>query len=566
MQSGSKLLKLHRDRAAFWPWPIIACGMAVLFAYNIFRAVKYGEGLWAAGHDLKHYGTMARNFIRGLGFRVDAIHVMQLSDAKHSLNSYVFAVIHPLIIAGLMKLLGDSSYRPVFYTTAIYMTLILPLAYCYLRKMVSPFLATWGAFLLAFCPALLNLELLGLTESLMFVVLLTIFMLQRMKPPLMASFLSGLGLGVLHLSRATGMILAPGFFYLTWRTRRSWGVALFALGFLIPTSFGLWSSSRGEIKYAETYSPVKEIEHFGGPDLNIYMPVRPGTLQAMWTYRKFVLRKAFSYGKRMLREINNWWGDWWVFAPALLWLLWRKRSPWLGFFLLSYATSMASVLLFWYDYRVQIHLVGFHLFFALCYLKLLRHSLNRRTCLAAGIFFLVLAVVNRHLSEQTFVLLEAIIAAILLLPVLGRGWSRQWRPIAIATAAGFFLMIQWSQLKVNWTNFQEPPREGIRPYQWSLTHLREMGISQDSLILAQPQRDVTWFADNRSVFLPGNLKETLDFLSRFPEKKYVLLISPPSEALVSEFKKIGLKQFPSIETNLWIYGPALPTSPSSSTS
>jgi len=562
-----KLPSLRKETTARWAWPLLGMGMLILFSYNWYRALKYGEGMWTAGHDLKHYGTLARNFLRGLGFRVDAIHVMQLSDAKHSLDSYVFAFIHPLIIAVLMKVLKDPSYMPVFYTTAIYMTLILPLAYLFLRRAVSPGLALWGAFLLAFCPSLLNLELLGLTESLMFVVLFILLIsLFQIRAPLVSAFVSGLCLGILHLSRATGMILAPGFFFVTWRTRKMLGLVLFAIGFLLPTALGMWSSSRGDIKYAETYSPIKEIEHFGGPDLNVYMPERPSTLKGLWMYREFVFRKAMSYGTRMLKEINAWWGDWWVFAPAMLFLLWRKRSPWLVFFLLSYATSMASVLLFWYDYRVQIHLVGFHLFFALCYLKLLWRTIDRKSAIRAGLFFVGLALINRHLSPVAFLVMESLIAVILLLPVLGRSWSRAMKPMAGALAFGFCLMVQWQEVKLNWINFHEPERPGIKAYQQSMTHLRELGISQDSLIIARYQRDVTWFSDNRCLAIPWNLKETMAFLKRFPEEKYFLFTERPEEFFDAELRSLGLKEIAGGYPNLWIYGPRKVPRPSSSTS
>jgi len=539
-------------------WLVVALATALLVVFNLFRAQKFGTALWIAGHDLKHYGTIALRYLDGFGFRVDAIHVMQLHESLKSLDQYVFHFVHPWIIAQMMKLTGDRSYYPVFYTTALYSAFSIPLAYYFLRKYFSPLTSLGASLFCAFSVPYLTPVRLGMTEPLMFPMLVMIFIaITRIRSEIGNPFVSGFLLGVLHVTRSTGIILAPAFFLFTWRSRGIRAVLLFALGMAIPTALGYWIITPGPLKYSHTYSVSSEIVHFGGPSLNEYQPERLNRFSNLHNYAPYIFNKVVAYGTAMIRDLSPFWGDFWVFVPAMALLFWRRRSPWFYFFTVAFALSTLSVVAFWYDARVNLHLIAFTLFFAVLYLYRQRQSIGRTELLGAAVFALLFIIGNHFVPRGYNFIPQMLVAIVLALPFVGRAAYARWKKPALVTALGFVLAVQYYQTRGNIRLLADLEPHEFRPYQIELTQINSRGIPRNALILSEWSRDVTWFAGNRSVYFPNNLVETMKFLERFDVPKYVVLASPPTEKALAQINAVGFKRLDLGLDALWIYGTSL---------
>lgn len=537
---------------------VILFGTVVLFALHLYRIQKNPYHFWAPAIDPKLFGSVALHFLENRGFRFDALEAYQLSEKTTSLDCYTFSFLHPFFIALSMKLLHDRSFFPILYSTALWMSLCLPLFYCVLRRLVPPWPALVGALLFCVSPDMLSLGPSGQSEPLMFVILFSaLISFWYIKLPCLSSLVSGACLGFVNLTRPSGMILAPAFIYLHLKTRRSLGTFAFLGGFLVPTLFGNFLVHKVQLQYNRLAYPLVGSRPFGGPDEHRFSPEEKSLFSVVTRYPIPLLKKVIHSSIKMVRKPYLFLTDYWVFLPALLTLLWRRRSPWFGSTALAIVFSTASVVFYWYVPRVTLHLQPLLFTFAFLYLYWIRQSISFRSALVSLALSVPVAIIlSQRISGDVKMIFESVVATILAMSLCGQyKFHTSFKRALPIVSLCLFLAIQARGLNSNikaLLRWQEPA--DLFPFQKAMERLGETDIPKDSIFFTEEMRNLAWHAGVRGFLLPENQCEIIKFLDRFPQGKYVIFLEKIDPDYEKQLAYCKLLPIPLNLPGLWVYG------------
>lgn len=230
---------------------------------------------------------------------------------------------------------------------------------------------------------------------------------------------------------------------------------------------------------------------------------------------------------------------------------------WSVFLILIFSISTLSVVGFFPPSpRVNIHLQPIVMGLTFLYLQLLSKSLSKWLWIRACVFALPLALLlsERLSGNGGRLVIEVIFATVLVLGYFSNSFHRKvrrFRPtMALTFVLAVFLLSFNSHLKAvhRWLK----PAE-LYPFQQSMMALRS-SIPANSIILSDDIRDITWFSRLRGVYLPRNFFDFARYLKTFNEKKFVVLVEPPSEEFRATLLAAGFHEWSLGLPSLIVFG------------
>jgi hypothetical protein len=343
---------------------------------------------------MKYYADIARNVAEGKGFLRNAFHVSELREGITELKASTFFVLHPWIISLLMRLEGDHSFWPVLHTSLLYACLSFILLAVLLKKWFSPIPAALLSLFFILCPQVSQVSRIGLTELLMLMILISIAVAYYSDWDSWPgkAVVVGILLGLMNLSRPTGILLFPAFIYFWLRNHGLKPTVLFVFSFIFICLIGYWQESSATL-HAVRFSNLTR-ETIGGPDFDWFEPNPKSGWELTLNFIGPVMEKATRFFTHMLSEPYLFFSDFWVFLPVAFLLLSKRFTQWNISLALALFAAIGSVIFYWYEPRVTFQFSFFTFILALLYFKHFPVTLNlqrKKIITLSTTFFLVFA-------------------------------------------------------------------------------------------------------------------------------------------------------------------------------
>ncbi len=180
----------------------IAAALWTIFFYSNFTS------LWAP--DAMKYAQAARNFLEGDGFAMDEVWPMSLASGADP-DDETQAVLHPLVLAGLFKAIGQSD-ATVALAGGIFFILGAPLVYFLGLRLFGAAVGALATVLYLCDRWILYYSVSGLSESLFTFLVLAFFtaLVRTGENRALRRFaLAGALLGACYLARPVALAFAP---------------------------------------------------------------------------------------------------------------------------------------------------------------------------------------------------------------------------------------------------------------------------------------------------------------------------------------------------------------------